>query len=310
VERASNLGLVVLFPGALGDLVLAMPALAGLGRRHVGARLTLVVSGWLRALAATAGVAHVVASLDDADAAGLFGGSRLPSWLDGRPTVYSWIGSRDAEVRARIEARADRASFFAVERSDGSEHAAIVYARQVGLAEAVQPFRWPAPPATPAVEALLHGARRPLLGLHQGAGSPAKRWAADGFHDIARRWHAAGGDVIEIIGPADHGLPPTPGARRAADRSLVDVAALLARVDAYVGNDSGPSHLAGAIGTRGVAVFGPTPARRWAPHGDAIVTLEAAGDLRAGIPTAAMPPERVWSALERRADLDKVEGRA
>jgi ADP-heptose:LPS heptosyltransferase len=299
----------MLFPGALGDLVLAMPTLAAIGRRHAGARVTLVVSGWLCALAAASGVAQAVASLDDADAAGLFGGTRTPSWVGERPVVYTWIGSRDAEVRARLVAVAAHAAFFAVERGDGPEHVAAAYAARAGVAAPELGFRWPVPPLTPALETLLARARRPLLALHPGAGSPAKRWAHDGFAEIARRWSAGGGQVIEIVGPAEHGLPALAGAHRAVEWSLVDVAALLARVDAYVGNDSGITHLAGAMRARGVALFGPTPACRWAPRGGGIDALEVGGVPREGIPVDRLPPAHVWSALERRGCLDKVQGR-
>src|SRR5262249_45045219 len=85
VDGGSTPRVVVLFPGALGDLVLAMPALGGLRARHADAHLTLVVAGWLEALAATSGVADSIAGLDDADAAGLFGGTRLPAWIGQRP---------------------------------------------------------------------------------------------------------------------------------------------------------------------------------------------------------------------------------
>jgi ADP-heptose:LPS heptosyltransferase len=86
---------------------------------------------------------------------------------------------------------------------------------------------------------------------------------------------------------------------------LIDVAALLARADAYVGNDSGITHLAAAMGARGVAIFGPTAARRWAPRGDGIGTLESSN----GLAITALAPERVWRVLAHRGCLDKLQGR-
>jgi ADP-heptose:LPS heptosyltransferase len=53
----------------------------------------------------------------------------------------------------------------------------------------------------------------------------------------------------------------------ARNLTLAQVAALLIRADLYLGNDSGITHLAGAVGAQTVALFGPSDARRWAPRG-------------------------------------------
>src|SRR5262249_54766665 len=150
----------VLFPGALGDLVLAEPALRAVRERHAGAELVLAVQGWLRALATTAGLADATASLDDADAAGVFGGGRGPAWLGVRPRLYAWIGTRDPEVGARLRSLAGRAALLPVVRGDGAEHASVEYLRQVGAPLDVAPMpRWPLPEPTPHVHAL---GERPL----------------------------------------------------------------------------------------------------------------------------------------------------
>jgi ADP-heptose:LPS heptosyltransferase len=61
----------------------------------------------------------------------------------------------------------------------------------------------------------------------------------------------------------------------ASDLSLAQVAALLRCAALYLGNDSGISHLAGAVGTRGVVLFGPTDPRMWAPRGGRLRVLHA-----------------------------------
>src|SRR5207249_2904287 len=199
---------VLVFPGALGDLLLALPALRALRARHAGARVTAVVSQPLRALVELAGVADATAALEGADAAALFGGERWPSWLDGRPFVYSWLGGGDDEVRARVAAAARGA--------------------------------------------------RPALGAAEVRGWP-----------------------------------------------LVDLAALLARAALYLGNDSGVSHLAGAVGAAGVVLFGPTEGRRWRPLAGRLVALGARGGGPDGIPLAALPAARVIAACARRFTLTR-----
>ena len=59
--------------------------------------------------------------------------------------------------------------------------------------------------------------------------------------------------------------------------TLPELAALLRRVRAVVGNDSGPMHLAGAAGARGVVIFGPTDVRLWHPLSDSIRVVENHG---------------------------------
>lgn len=290
-------GAVVVFPGALGDLLLAWPALRVLRQRHRRAHLTLVVAESLRALAALLGVADAVASLDDADGARLFAGDAAPRWLAGRPVLYSWLGATDTALRGRVEALTTAARIFRVVRGPGARHAATEYLAMIGA----PPVRGTAPrlrpPGSERARALLRTLAAPCLALHPGAGSPAKRWDAAGFAALARRWRHAGGAVVAIAGPAE-GVASLPDAAEAREWPLPDLAALLAGAALYVGNDSGVSHLAGAVGVPGVVLFGPTEPRRWRPRSPALRALRA----RSGaLDLAALPVERVLAACERRA---------
>ena len=80
-----------------------------------------------------------------------------------------------------------------------------------------------------------------------------------------------------------------------------DSAALLAGAALYLGNDSGISHLAAAVGAPGVVLFGPTDARRWRPLSPAIVALQARSTRPDGIDLRALPAQRVIAACQRRA---------
>jgi ADP-heptose:LPS heptosyltransferase len=62
-----------------------------------------------------------------------------------------------------------------------------------------------------------------------------------------------------------------PGASRFDD--LYDLACWLARARLYIGNDSGPTHIAAAVGTPVVALFGPTDPHLWAPRGPHVRVL-------------------------------------
>lgn len=105
----------------------------------------------------------------------------------------------------------------------------------------------------------------PLVALHPGARWATKRWGLDRFEDLSRRIARAGGRVA-VFGSEDDREAAEGVARAAAPRGasfaggtdLRRLAALLAECRAFVSNDSGPMHLASAVGRPVVAVFGPT----------------------------------------------------
>jgi ADP-heptose:LPS heptosyltransferase len=122
------------------------------------------------------------------------------------------------------------------------------------------------------------GARRPLIGFCSLASSKLKRWPESRFAEVAD-WaieNIAHGVVLFEGGPADH----RPSMRRlmahGASSAVVRglhlrrVAALLAECAAFVTNDTGLMHMAAAVGTPVVAVFGPTSQRVYLPRGRAI----------------------------------------
>src|SRR5262245_10416421 len=301
VRAGSIQDLVLIFPGALGDLLLALPTLQRLRRRHRPACTTLVVAGPQRDLAHLAGIADRVASLDEAGAAWLFGGEAVPRWLAPGATVFSWLGPGDPTLRMRLSDIAAAAYLLSVERGPGRVHAAVAYARAAGVpAERgrLAADAGIAPPESARARRLVADLGRPLLVVHRGAGAHAKRWAADGFAAVAGWWRRWRGDVVELLGPAEAGETPLDGAAVACGWSLPDVAALLALSDAYVGNDSGVSHLAGAVGARGVVVFGPTDPARWRPLSSRLVALRARAGGRSR-PSSDDVSDRVCRTLAR-----------
>ena len=108
--------------------------------------------------------------------------------------------------------------------------------------------------------------------LQPGAGSAAKVWP--GFAALAHRLRAAGIPVAALAGPADGPVVQALLEAGALEESSVvrhwplsEIAALLSLARALVGNDSGPTHLAAAVGCPTVALFGPTDPALWAPLG-------------------------------------------
>jgi glycosyl transferase family 9 (putative heptosyltransferase) len=305
VRGGSIQELVLIFPGALGDFLLALPTFRLLRHTHSAARTTLVVGGPLRGLARLAGVAEEIASLDDARTAWLFGGTTMPPWLTGRPAVYSWLG-RDPTLGDRLALAAGSVRVLGVERGPGPEHASVSYARAAGVsarpAELASHARI-APPGSGRARALLAGMTRPVLAIHRGAGAPAKRWRRDGFAAVAAGWRRTSGSVIELLGPAEAMDDALADAVPARDWDLADVAALLGWVDVYAGNDGGVSHLAAAVGCQGVALFTSTDPARWAPVGKAVVAIGSGATGRETTTPPAIAPDRVLATLRRQESL-------
>jgi ADP-heptose:LPS heptosyltransferase len=106
----------------------------------------------------------------------------------------------------------------------------------------------------------------PVLGIVLDAAWDLKRWRVAGFRELAVRWHAASGGAIRLFaGPSRTDLFAQIGALPAAtchsSASLVQLARDLDGCDVVVAGDTGPLHLAAALGCGPVALFGPTPVK-------------------------------------------------
>lgn len=129
-----------------------------------------------------------------------------------------------------------------------------------------------------------------FLAVHPGSGRVAKTWPPDRF---ARLVEALGADSFLVIeGPADaaaaaplHGRSGAVTARGLRPRVL---GALLAGAAAFVGNDSGVTHLAAAWGAPTVALFGPTDPAVWSPVGPRVTTVRSGSDRMDGIDVDAV----------------------
>ncbi|WP_328531438.1 glycosyltransferase family 9 protein [Nocardioides sp. NBC_00368] len=112
----------------------------------------------------------------------------------------------------------------------------------------------------------------PYVVLHPGTSAPARAWPADGFRDLCRRLSALGIGVVVTGGPAERRLTAYVAGGRSTDLggelALDELAGVLARAEAVVVANTGPAHLAAAVGTPVVSLYAPTiSAERWAPYG-------------------------------------------
>jgi ADP-heptose:LPS heptosyltransferase len=297
---------LVVHPGALGDVLLAGPALGHLSA--LGFHTTLAVTSRLVALFDGSGLVDEARDLESLALHRLFvepPGPEALAAVAGFDALVCWLGAGDPAFRANV-ARLGRPTVVA--RAGPPPGAGRHVARH--LLETLAPLG-PLPPSLPLARLGVGQADRVAAAawlaargigpaeavvLQPGAGSLAKVWP--GFAALARRLRAGGLPMVALAGPADGTVARAlleagalPADRVARDWPLPAVAALLSLARATVGNDSGPTHLAAALGCPTVAVFGPTDPAVWAPIG---VRVRAIGG-RSGAPWPEV--DRVESAL-------------
>jgi ADP-heptose:LPS heptosyltransferase len=112
----------------------------------------------------------------------------------------------------------------------------------------------------------------PVVALHPGTSVPARAWPVHRFAEAAQLLTDHGYRVVVTGAPAERPLTAraaagTPATDLGGRTSLAELAAVLAAADAVVVANTGPAHLAAAVGTLVVSLFAPTvPAARWAPY--------------------------------------------
>lgn len=241
-------------PGAIGDTVVWLPAAESLKPAEV----------WLPAqnlpLVRHIAPARSIASTG-LEMTGL-PGAEPPAALREFDEIWSWYGSNREEFREAVAALPFR-FFPALPEMWGEEHAVDFFLRHAG-----------APPgAAPALPVGRLGGG-PII-IHPFSGSKKKNWPVAQFMQVAARLRAKGQEVQYICGP-EEGLP---GARRFTD--LDTLIEFLAQGRAYLGNDSGPTHIAAALGVPTLALFGSTNPKVWAPRGRRVRVMDQRSGPRA-----------------------------
>jgi ADP-heptose:LPS heptosyltransferase len=240
---------LVLRPGALGDTLLAVPALRALRRRFGSLRLA-AHPGAARLLASVGEVEEGLA-FDDPSLAWLFRRRPAPS-----EAIVAWMKPDGVPGL-------EHALLVAPARPAGDQHCAQY------LLESLAPIGVDTSWLDDRPLNVLPIPSDDVL-IHPGSGSLAKNWPPAQFAETVR---ALQRPARLIVGEADtnvavaveaclgHSLP------RLTNVALEQLAARLAGCHAYLGNDSGVSHLAGLCGAHTVVLFGPTSPAVWHPLG-------------------------------------------
>lgn len=280
--------LVIRAPNWIGDVVLSLPAVRDLRRRNFpDARIEVLARPSVAPLYAA--VAEIDAVRESAgttaDARALRGafdaavllpnsiGSALAPWWAGIPERWGYA----TDGRGPLLTRAPRVPAGVRGWSEVYYYRAMLAG--VGLEVSASPdASLRCPPEWSARGAALLGDTGfgNWIGLNPGAAfGTAKRWIPEryaGAADVLAR--RTGARVALVGGPADRALADriagsmkTPPRVLCGETSLPDLLGVLSHLRLLITNDSGPMHLAAALGTPVVAVFGPTDWRETAPRG-------------------------------------------
>lgn len=109
--------------------------------------------------------------------------------------------------------------------------------------------------------------------LLPGAGRPEKLWPASRFRELVARFRD---QALVVWGPGQRHLAEEIGGLMAPETNLRELAFLMLHARVVVGPDTGPLHLADAVGTRVLGLYGPTDARRNGPYGQPGHAIQAA----------------------------------
>lgn len=291
--------LLVVRLGSLGDLVHTLPAVASIRRARPEVEIDWLVDAAHEEFLALVPVLTTVVALRAptaggwANVVGRLRGRHYDVALDFQGLVKSATLARLSGARRVIgfdrgALRERAAAVFYHERVSADDGAHVIrknlrLAAHAGGAEGALEFPIAAV-ASGALETIRRATDAPLALLNPGAAWPNKRWPVDRFGRVAA-WLARdhGLQSVVVWGPgeqrlADHVVQASSGAAIAAPPTrLVDLVALARAARLMVSGDTGPTHIAAAVGTPIVALFGPTSPARNGPWSDADLSVSKYG---------------------------------
>jgi len=278
--------LLVRAPNWIGDVVLSLPALRDLKRNFPRARLAVLARPWVaRLYEAIHEVDEIVESrglrADARALRGRFDAGVLFTNSFGSALGLAWAGIPErwgyaTEGRGPLLTRRARPPAAVRGRSQVYYYRAMLGG--VGLRVSASPDAALRCPDAWAQSAALLTGDGPLVGVSPGAAyGSAKRWPvvryAAAAGQIARQRGARvvilGAETERPLADAIGAALPAPALDLCGRTTLPELLGVLSRLELLVTGDSGPMHLASALGTPLIAIFGPTDWRETAPAGPA-----------------------------------------
>jgi ADP-heptose:LPS heptosyltransferase len=291
-------GILMVHQGGVGDFILCLPAFGSIRHHYSGARIELM--GYPRILRLVEGRYYVDGgkSVDRAEFGSLYLengnlGSTVSGYFSRFDLAFLFIQDRDGVFSGNVR-RAGIKEVHSI--SPFPEEGRRIHVIDHMLSS-LSSMGIPEAGRVPGIFLLeadrrfaeewlrergAHvGVENGLVALHPGSGSRNNLWPVENFLQLASR---IGDDLrlntILFVGPAEREYLGSELERMRAinpmwaeDLPLIHVASLLDRCRCYIGNDSGITHLAAAVGIPTIALFGPTDPEIWGPRGEKVAIV-------------------------------------
>lgn len=274
--------ILVIRPGAIGDVLLTFPVLQALREAYVNPQITLVSNAFVLPLALAYGIADEAFDYQDIRWSELFSepGIHSPAVLDllaQTDLAICWLRDPGHIVEQNLREAGVKRLIVAPGRPLEDTHVHIVdyLAGTIGHSPLLGEHPTPGKP----VPANLH-----QIAIHPGSGGVVKCWPAENFAEVIERLWQQNRPVLLLAGPADDHrlesilgqLSPAPKPELLqvlANKPLLEVAHHLQACRCYLGNDAGITHLAAMLGVPTVAIFGPSDPAIWRPVGPSVKVI-------------------------------------
>ena len=293
--------ILVLRGGAIGDFILTLPVLAALRQHFPQTRLEVLGYPSVATLALTAGVADASRSIDARPLASFFArrgelASELQEYFAGFAIILSYLYDPDGVLQENV-ARCSKAQFIAGPHRPDDQ--ADIHATEVFLKPLERLAIFGADPVPRLAFDSRPSSFDSVLALHPGSGSEKKNWPEGNWAQLLQHLVKATRHQLLLVGGEAEGdrlqrlaqtLPPA-RIEIAQGLPLVALAARLQSCHAFIGHDSGISHLAAAVGLPGLALWGETSETVWRPRSDRFIVVREAMGL------SRLPVARVFHEL-------------
>ena len=294
--------ILVIRGGAIGDFILTLPAIAALRKQFPESQLEVLGYPHIIQLALAGGLADRIQSIEARALASFFARhgqleEELIDYFSEFDLIVSYLYDPDEIFETNVR-RCTTAQFIAARHRPDEKaglHAAKVYLQPLERLAIFDADHVPRLSLYPQLQTLNH------LALHPGSGSEEKNWPESRWVDLLHYLMQSTGLNVLLVGGEAEGerlqrlaaaLPPA-RARVAQSVPLADLARLLQRCAAFIGHDSGISHLAAAVGLPGLILWGETAEEVWRPPSERMIVLRHPGGLH------RLPVEEVVEQLRR-----------
>lgn len=287
--------ILIIRPGALGDIIITLPALFAIRSYFHNAHIEIMGHTPFLEIVKGRFYADTISRFDQADIAALFiKDAQLPeslrSRIRGMDMIISFLLDTDGIFIENLKAAGARHVIHYEPFPAQGERIHIInhflkFLNLIGI-----PFSLDAPRVFLHEDDMRFGdnflkgkitdRKRILVAVHPGSGCRQKCWSVECYAELIL-WLDKEMDIqpIVISGPADTKIIEELKARvkdsfvPADHLPLPHLAAVINRCKLFIGNDSGITHLAAALGTYTIALFGPTDPSTWGPRGEHVKIL-------------------------------------